>query len=126
MAPPTKDDDETAPGQAAADRVRERHQRAIDRYDLETERALDAYEAGDDRESITLVNNITIEDVRRAQESRKPPHSMPARNTGELVVKAGNKALKSIDKAPPKLQPFIWIGIAVALVAAWRLGWLAP
>lgn len=56
MAPPTRDEDEREPGQAAEDRVREETRRALYRFDLHTNRELEAYEAAEDRESQITQN----------------------------------------------------------------------
>lgn len=78
---PTRDADETEPGQAAADRVREELQAALDRYDIETARALEDYE--DDRESSISVTNVYVDrsDPDRLRVQREPLTTLPPKRS---------------------------------------------
>jgi hypothetical protein len=82
-------------------------------------RSADRAEAGEE-------DRITLADLRDAlEETRRQPQSMPVKGPVDLAVKAGRKAIDSLDHVRPERRWMIWLLIGAVALAAW-LGWLTP
>jgi hypothetical protein len=124
----SRDDHGARPSQAALEARRlaiakqERDQKQLldeGRAALRKIRSADRAEAGEE-------DRITLADLRDAlEETRRQPQSMPVKNPVDLAMKAGRKAIDSLDHVPPDRRWMIWMFVGAVILAAW-LGWLTP
>lgn len=110
---PTRDADETEPGQAAADLVREELRTALDRHDRETERALDDYE--EDRESVITEVHVNLAHPKTTTPPTRAPMSLRPGLPAPLA--------RVLGWFPPHWRPWLLLGFLLLVAGgAWQAG----